>query len=80
VELDDLGEEGMSHCCRRVGVAEGYEVCRFGKVIHHGENDSLAVDLGKPSMKSMDMLAQIADGTLRGCNKPVGWRCSVLFF
>jgi hypothetical protein len=45
VEPDDLGEEGTSHCCRRVGVAEGYEVCRFEKAVHHGENDRLVVDL-----------------------------------
>jgi hypothetical protein len=45
VEPDDLGEEGMSHYCRCVGVAEGYEVCRFGKAVHHGENDRLAIDL-----------------------------------
>jgi hypothetical protein len=47
VEPDDLGEEGTSHCCRRVGVAEGYEVCCFGKAVHHGENDRLAVDPGE---------------------------------
>jgi hypothetical protein len=47
VEPDDLGEEGMSHCYRLVGVAEGYEVCRFGKAVHHGENDHLAIDLGE---------------------------------
>jgi hypothetical protein len=45
VEPDALGEEGMSHYCRCVGVAEGYEVCRFGKAVHHGENDRLAIDL-----------------------------------
>jgi hypothetical protein len=45
MEPDDLDEEGTSHCCHRVGVAEGYEVCRFGKAVHHGENDRLAVDL-----------------------------------
>jgi hypothetical protein len=28
-------------------VAEGYEVCRFGKAVHHGENVRLAVDLGE---------------------------------
>jgi hypothetical protein len=39
VEPNDLSEEGMSHCSRCVGVAEGYEVCRFGKAVHYGEND-----------------------------------------
>jgi hypothetical protein len=47
VEPNDLGEEGTSHCCHRVGVAEGYEVCSFGKVVHHGENDRLVIDLGE---------------------------------
>jgi hypothetical protein len=47
MEADNLGEKGTSHCCRRVGMAEGYEVCRFGKAVHHGENDCLAVDLGE---------------------------------
>jgi hypothetical protein len=47
VETDNLGEEGTSHCCHRVGVAKGYEVCRFLKAVHHGENDRLVVDLGE---------------------------------
>jgi hypothetical protein len=39
MEMNDVGEEGSSHCCRCVWVAEGDEMCVLGEVIHHRKYD-----------------------------------------
>jgi len=41
--------------------------------------ESLPLDFGRPSMKSMEMSSQIALGMGRGCNKPAGGDKSGLF-
>jgi hypothetical protein len=47
VEADNLIEERLGNCGGRVGVAEVDKMCILGEVIHHGEDDRLAIDTGE---------------------------------
>jgi hypothetical protein len=47
VEADNLIEERLGNRGGRVGVAEVDKMCILGEVIHHGEDDRLAIDIGE---------------------------------
>jgi hypothetical protein len=59
-------------------VAEGDEVCVFGKPINHRQETDLPCTFGRLSTKSMEMSAHTCEGTSRGCSSPAGCVAGVL--
>jgi len=72
VQANDGFEECLGNRGGGVGMAQRDEVGILREAIHHGQDDTLAMDAVRPSMKSREILDDTCEGTFRGCNKPTG--------